>query len=100
MEEKDRKIADLEKQLATQKEEHERSRSADAARREEESDMTKAQADRIEEAIKEFREGAKILQKKNHYTKGNRYHHCHQGKVVDSLPKRTPILQPWTWIGP
>ena len=90
VEEKDKKIADLEKQIQTQKEEHKRSRSVEAAKKKEDKDMTKAQAKRIEEAIKEYNESTKILQKENHYSSGDRYHHCHQGKVVDYLPTGHP----------
>ena len=77
--------------------------SADAARKEEEKEMTKVQAERIEKAIREFRDGTKVLQIESHYKEGNRYHHCHQGKVMDTLgeghPNFTTLDLDWSWSG-
>ena len=63
--------------------------------------MTEAQAERIEKATRDFRDGTKVLQKETHYEKGNRHHHFHQGKVMDTLeeghPRFTTLDLDWTW---
>ena len=65
--------------------------------------MTKAQAEVIEEAVRESNKNTKVLQIENHYPIGNRYHHFHQGKVVDYLhrdhPRFTTLSLQWSHKG-
>ena len=93
----------MKRRLIQQKEQHEKSRSAGAARNREMSGLTEAQAEKIEKVTKDFRDNTKVLQKESHYYEGNKYHHYLPGCVMDTLeeghPKFTTLKLDWTWTG-
>ena len=100
MKKRDEEITSLKEQLTQQKQQHERSRSADAARNREARGVTEVQAETIDRITKGYRENNKVIQNEDHYSEGDAYNHYHPRSVKDTLeigqPQFTTLKFEWT----
>ena len=96
IEDRNRQIAELKKQLKLQEEEIQRSSNIDRKVNEEFENMTPAKARVIEQAIRDFNANTRILQAEKHYSKGSDI----TPKVVNYLnvghPTFTTLDLQWT----